>query len=68
MADTWGDVLNKLKVVAAERDIRVTDESLREAVLREFSDLMVEGFDPTHPAPEISREEYDNLADLLMDE
>ena len=33
-------------------------------ITREYRVLFADGFDPIDPAPEISAEEYDNLADL----
>lgn len=64
MAETWGDIVKKLKAVAAERGKPITDERAKEVITREYRVLFAEGFDPLHPAPEISAEEYENLADL----
>ena len=64
MAETWGDVVRKLKAVAAERGKQITDEQAKEVITREYRELFPEGYDPIDPAPEISAEEYENLADL----
>jgi hypothetical protein len=64
MAETWGDVVKKLKAVAAERGKSITDEVAKEAITREYRVLFADGFDPIDPAPEISAEEYENMADL----
>ena len=64
MAETWGDVVKKLKAVSAERGKPITDEQAKEVITREYRALFADGFDPTDPAPEISAEEYENLADL----
>jgi hypothetical protein len=64
MAETWGDVVKKLRAVGGERGKAITDEEAKEVITREYRDLFPEGFDADHPAPEISAEEYDNLADL----
>jgi len=64
MAETWGDVVEKLKAVAGERGKPITDEQAKEVITREYRELFPEGFDPIDPAPDISDEEYDNLADL----
>jgi hypothetical protein len=64
MAETWGDVVKKLRAVVAERGKPITDEEAREVITREYRELFPEGFDADHPAPEISAEEYENLADL----
>lgn len=64
MAETWGDVIKKLKAVAAERGKPITDEEAKEVITGEYRELFPEGFDPIDPAPEISAEEYENMADL----
>jgi hypothetical protein len=64
MAETWGDVIKKLKAVAAERGKSITDEEARDVITGEYRELFPEGFDPLDPAPEISAEEYENMADL----
>lgn len=64
MAETWGDIVNKLKSMAAERGKPITDDQAKQVILREYRVLFAEGFDPDDPAPEISAEEYDNMADL----
>jgi hypothetical protein len=64
MAETWGDVVETLKAIAAERGKAITDEEAKEVITREYRELFPEGFDADHPAPEISSEEYENLADL----
>jgi hypothetical protein len=64
MAETWGDVVQKLKAVTAERGESITDEEAREVIVREYRVLFADGFDPIGPAPEISDEEYENMADL----
>ncbi|WP_162601111.1 hypothetical protein [Occallatibacter savannae] len=64
MAETWGDVVTKLKAAAAERGKAITDEQATRVITREYSELFPEGYDPIDPAPEISAEEYENLADL----
>lgn len=64
MAETWGDVVKKLKAVAAERGKPVTDAAAKEVIMKEYRVLFADGFDPIDPAPEISAEEYENLADL----
>jgi hypothetical protein len=64
MAETWGDVVKELKVVAADRGKPITDEVAKEVITREYGVLFAEGFDPLDPAPEISAEEYENMADL----
>jgi hypothetical protein len=64
MAETWGDVVKKLKAVAAERGKPITDEEAKEVITGEYRELFPDGFDPIDPAPEISAEEYDNMADL----
>jgi hypothetical protein len=64
MAETWGDIVKKLKVVATERGQPITDEGAKEVIMREYRELFPEEFDPDDPAPEISDEEYENLADL----
>lgn len=64
MAETWGDVARTLKAVAAERGKAITDEQAEEVITREYRELFPEGFDTDHSAPEISAEEYENLADL----
>jgi hypothetical protein len=65
MAETWGDVVKKLRAVAGERGKAITDEEAKEVITREYRELFPEGFDGDHPAPEISAEEYDNLADQM---
>jgi hypothetical protein len=64
MAETWGDAVERLRAVAAERGKQITDEQAKEVITREYRDLFPEGFDPDGPAPEISAEEYENMADL----
>ena len=64
MAETWGDVVQKLKAVAAERGESISDEEAKQVILREYRVLFADGFDPIGPAPEISAEEYDNMAEL----
>jgi len=64
MAETWGDIVKKLKAVTAERGKPVTDEKAKQVITREYRELFPEGFDPIDPAPEISAEEYENMADL----
>ena len=64
MAETWGDVVKKLRAVAAERGKPITDEKAEGVMTREYRELFPEGFDPNDPAPEISAEEYENMADL----
>ena len=64
MAETWGDVVKKLKAVAAERGKPITDEQATQVFAREYRDLFPDGYDPIDPAPEISAEEYENLVDL----
>ena len=64
MAETWGDIVKRLKAVAAERGKPITDKLAEEVITREYRELFPEGFDPIDPAPEISDEEYENMADL----
>jgi len=64
MAETWGDAVQRLRAVAAERGKQITDEQAKEVITREYRELFPEGFDPDDPAPEISAEEYENMADL----
>ena len=64
MAETWGDVVKKLKAVSAERGKPITDDQAQELITREYRQLFPEGYDPIDPAPEISDEEYENMADL----
>jgi hypothetical protein len=64
MSESWGDVVKKLKAVAAERGKPITDEVAKEVIMREYRVLFADGFDPIDPAPEISAEEYDNMVDL----
>ena len=64
MAETWGDVVKKLKAVAAERGKPITDEQATQVITREYRDLFPDGYDPIDPAPEISAEEYESLVDL----
>lgn len=64
MAETWGDVVKRLKAVTAERWKPITDEVAKEVITREYRMLFADGFDPLDPAPEIAAEEYENMADL----
>jgi len=64
MAETWGDVVKKLKAVAAERGKPITDEQAEKLITREYRELFPEGYDSIDPAPEISAEEYENMADF----
>lgn len=64
MAETWGDIVNKLKSMAAERGKAITDDQAKQVILCEYRVLFADGFDPVDPAPEISAEECDNMADL----
>ncbi|HXS74925.1 MAG TPA: hypothetical protein VN753_02030 [Terracidiphilus sp.] len=64
MAETWGDVVKKLKAVAAERGKPITDGEAKEVIAREYHELFAEGFDALHPAPEISAEAYESMVDL----
>jgi hypothetical protein len=64
MAETWGDAVERLRAVAAERGKQITDEQAKEVITREYRGLFPEGFDPDGPASEISAEEYENMADL----
>ena len=63
MAETWGDVVQKLKAVAAERGKTISDQEAERVILREYRVLFAEGFKAMDPAPEISAEEYENMAD-----
>jgi hypothetical protein len=64
MAETWGDVIKKLKAVAHERGKPISDGTAQQVLEREYCDLFAGVFDPLKPSPEISAEEYDNMADL----
>ncbi len=66
MTETWGDVVNKLKKIAEERGKPITHETARAVIEREYGELLSDGYDPLKPAPEISAEEYDNMADLAV--
>ena len=64
MTETWGDVVKKLKAISEQRGKPVTYETAKAVIEREYGELFAGRFDPLTPAPEISAEEYENMADL----
>jgi hypothetical protein len=66
MAETKGELVQKLATTVRQNGKHVTDEQAREAVAREYNDFVVEAYDPSTPAPELSREQRDENAEYLM--
>jgi hypothetical protein len=64
MTETWGDVVKKLKAISEQRGKPITEKTAQAVIEREYSQLFNDGYDPLKPAPEISAEEYENMADL----
>ena len=66
MAETKGELVQKLATTVRQSGKHVTDEQAREALAREYNDFVVEAYDPSTPAPELSREQRDEIAEHLM--
>jgi len=66
MAETKGELVQKLATTVRQSGKHVTDEQAREAVAREYNDFVVEAYDPSTPAPELSRKQRDEIAEYLM--
>ena len=57
MAETKGEVVQKLANIVRESGKHVTDEQAREAIAREVNDYLTEAYDYSTPAPAMSREQ-----------
>jgi uncharacterized NAD-dependent epimerase/dehydratase family protein len=66
MAETKGELVKKIAATVRQNGKHVTDEQAREAIAREYNDFVVEAYDPSTPAPELSREQRDEIAEHLM--
>jgi hypothetical protein len=66
MAETKAELVQKLASTVRQNGKHVTDEQAREALARDYGDFVAAVFDPSTPAPAISKNKLDEIAEYLM--
>ena len=66
MAETKAELVRKLASTVNQNGKHVTDEQVRDALAREHNDFVTEAYDPSTPAPVMSRKQRDDIAEYLM--
>jgi hypothetical protein len=63
---TKGQLIQKLNLMVSKQGKNLTDDQIREAIARDYNDFLVSAYDPSTPAPELSRDKMDGIAEYLM--
>jgi hypothetical protein len=67
MTESNSSIVYKVKTAAAQRGKTVTDEEAREAIAREYNEFVIDAYNPTTPAPDVSRAAIDRAVDYLFE-
>jgi hypothetical protein len=65
MAETQGDVLNKIILAGKQLGLRVTDEKAREAIARDHEEFNTAVFNPSTSAPSVPQKSIDDAVAYL---
>jgi hypothetical protein len=66
MAETKGQLIQKLSLMVSKQGKTLTDDQIREAIARDYNDFSCRHMPPSTPAPELSRDKMDGIAEYLM--